>query len=213
MEATGRTRKFILVLLVSIAALLIFEGGARAELKYLDVKVGDEAPDFILRDLDGETIILSAFEGEKVVMIDFWATWCNVCKKEMPTINENYIKYKDKGYVVLSVVLNASDERGVRKIQSEKNLQFPILLDTGWKVSKLYGLQGPIPVKIVIDVNGVIRFTHYGEFPHGENEIPYVIEELITEIPPQAIQAPEASPEPEASDEPAETSKAADKTQ
>jgi alkyl hydroperoxide reductase subunit AhpC len=84
---------------------------------------------------------------------------------------------------VLSIVLNASDEKGVRKTKDLMKLEYPILLDTEWEVSKKYGLEGPIPVKVVVDVKGIIRFTHFGGFPPGENEIPYVVEALLTELP------------------------------
>lgn len=179
----SRIKKMFCAALISAAALSVFQSRAEAELKYTSVKVGDPAPDFALQTLGGETIRLSSYKGKKVVLLDFWATWCNVCKKELPTINKDYKKYRDQGYEVLSVVLNASDAQGVRNIQKKKKLEFPILLDLDWKASKKYGLEGPIPVMVVIDVNGIVRFTHFGEFPHGENEIPYVVEELLTELP------------------------------
>lgn len=181
-----RAVKVLLVTLASVVALFAFEQSAGAELKYIGVKVGEAAPDFVLKTLDGESIRLSSYEGKKVVLLDFWATWCNVCKKQLSTTNKDYNKYRDQGFEVLSVVLNASDAKGVRKIRKLKKLDFPILLDKQWKVSKKYGLEGPIPVMVVIDVNGIVRFTHFGEFPHGENEIPYVVEELLSELPQAA---------------------------
>lgn len=179
----GHTKKIFFAALTLGVTLFVFEGSAKADLKYIDVKVGEPAPDFTLETLDGKKIRLSSYEGRKVVLLDFWATWCNVCKKQLLSINRDYNKYRDQGYEVLSIVLNASDAAGVRKIQKLKKLDFPILLDDAWKVSKKYGLEGPIPVMVVIDVNGIVRFTHFGEFPRGENEIPYVVEELLAELP------------------------------
>jgi peroxiredoxin len=169
--------------LVFVVVLFAFEQSARAELKYTDVKVGEPAPDFVLKNLAGKKVRLSSYKGKKVVLLDFWATWCNVCKKQLPAINRDYNKYRDQGYEVLSIVLNASDAAGVRKIKKSKKLDFPILLDAQWKVSKKYGLEGPIPVMVVVDINGIVRFTHFGGFPDGENEIPYVVEALLSEIP------------------------------
>ncbi len=174
--------KILLMSLTLVAALFAFEPSVRADLKYIDVEVGEPAPDFTLETLDGKKISLSSYEGKKVVLLDFWATWCNVCKKQLSRINRDYNKYRDQGFETLSIVLNASDAAGVRKIQKKKKLDFPILLDTKWKVSKKYGLEGPIPVMVVVDVNGIVRFTHFGEFPRGENEIPYVVEELLSEL-------------------------------
>ena len=183
MNTHRRIRKLIFILLVFGATFMPLHGRVQADLKYIGVKVGEPAPDFKLKTLEGKFVSLSSFKGEKIVMIDFWATWCNVCKKELITINEDYVKYRDQGLEILSIVLNASDEKGVRKIRDSKELSYPILLDTEWKVSKKYGLEGPIPVKVVIDINGIIRFTHFGGFPPGENEIPYVVEALLSEFP------------------------------
>ena len=175
-------RVTLLVTLALVVVFFAFERGAMADLKYIDVKVGEPAPDFTLKTLDGKKIRLSSYEGKKVVLLDFWATWCNVCKKQLPMINRDYNKYRDQGFETLSIVLNASDAAGVRKIQKKKKLDFPILLDDEWKVSKKYGLEGPIPVMVVIDAKGIVRFTHFGGFPPGENEIPYVVEELLAEL-------------------------------
>jgi peroxiredoxin len=182
-EDMGCRKKMFLAALALAMLFCMFHSRAEAELKYIGVNVGDPAPDFVLKTLGGKPVRLSSYQGKKVVLLDFWATWCNVCKKELPRINSNYKKYRDQGYEVLSIVLNASDANGVRKIKKQKKLEYPILLDSDWKVSKKYGLEGPIPVKVVVDGKGIIRFTHFGEFPHGENEIPYVVEELLTELP------------------------------
>lgn len=176
-------KKLFIAMLTLAVLLCMAHGRAEAELKYIGVNVGDPAPDFTLQTINGKTIRLSSYKGKNVVLLDFWATWCNVCKSELSEINRNYKKYRDEGYEVLSIVLNASDIQGVREIKNEKDLVFPILLDSDWEVSKKYGLEGPIPVKVVVDAKGIIRFTHFGEFPHGENEIPYVVEELLTELP------------------------------
>lgn len=182
-EGMGGMKKFVGALLVVAAALSVFQGPARAELKYIGVKVGEPAPDFSLKTLDGRTVKLSSFEGKKVVLLDFWATWCNICKRELPKINKDYKKYRDRGYEVLSIVLNDTAPRRIRRLRKEKKLEFPILIDSNERVSSLYGLEGPIPVIVVIDVKGIVRFTHFGGFPPGENEIPYVLEELLTELP------------------------------
>ncbi|MBI5117525.1 TlpA family protein disulfide reductase [Candidatus Poribacteria bacterium] len=179
------SRMMRLSCLLLLFALLIFMNGriAEAELKYIGVREGDPAPDFSLATIDGQSFTLSSFRGKKVVLLDFWATWCNVCKKELPTINKDYKKYRQRGYEVLSIVLNANDMEGIRRVKEEKAIEFPILLDSKWDVSKLYGLEGPIPVMVVIDAKGIVRFTHFGEFPAGENEIPYVVEALLGEMP------------------------------
>lgn len=177
-----RIHKLFCITLAAGMVLSMSHSRANAELKYIGVKVGEPAPDFKLKTLEGETIQLSSYKGKKVVLLDFWATWCNVCKRQLPVINEDYKKYRESGFEVLSIVLNSSDAKGVRKVQKKEDLEFPILLDTDWKVSDKYGLEGPIPVMVVVDGSGIIRFTHFGEFPPGESEIPYVVEELLSEL-------------------------------
>ncbi len=179
-------RKTSFVLLALVLFFPAFADRADAELKYVGVKVGEPAPDFSLTTLGGETIKLSSFEGNKIVLIDFWATWCNICKKELPKINRDYKKYRKKGFEVLSIVLNDTDPERIVRLKREKKLKFPILIDSEEQVSSLYGIEGPIPVLVVIDGNGIVRFTHFGGFPSGENEIPYVVEALLSELHAEA---------------------------
>jgi peroxiredoxin len=162
--------------------VLVLHTHAEAEIKYLGVAVGDQAPDFSLKTLDGRTVQLSSLRGEKVVAIDFWATWCSVCVKELPTISKYYSEYRDKGFEVLSIVLNPGDREEIERVKKELNIDFSILLDANWEVANRYGLEGPVPVILVIDGKGIIRFTHFGDFPPGESELPYVIEELLSEL-------------------------------
>jgi peroxiredoxin len=175
-------KKGFSALLVLAVFFLVFQTRAGAEMKYLGVEVGDPAPDFTLKTLDGRTVQLSSLRGEKVVAIDFWATWCSVCVKELPTISKYHNKYRDKGFEVLSIVLNPGDLDEINRVKKENNIDFSILLDAEWEVANRYGLEGPVPVMLIIDGKGIIRFTHFGDFPPGESEIPYVVEELLSEL-------------------------------
>jgi peroxiredoxin len=175
-------KKSVFALLVLSTFFLAFQTHAEAGMKYLGVEVGEPAPDFTLKTLDGRTVQLSSLRGEKVVAIDFWATWCSVCVKELPTIRKYYNQYRDQGFEVLSIVLNPGDVEEIHRVKKENDIDFSILLDIEWKVANTYGLEGPVPVLLVIDAKGIIRFTHFGDFPPGENEIPYVVEELLSEL-------------------------------
>ena len=146
------------------------------------LKIGDKAPDFKLKDVaTGRTVTLSEFAGKKVVMLEFWATWCDICKREMPNLVKLQAAWRPKGFEILSVVL--PPEKGVKEIVKEKKLNYPALLDADLTVAtKLYGLAGPIPLKVVIDHKGVIRYTHVGDYPPGEDELPFVVEDLVKEM-------------------------------
>jgi peroxiredoxin len=146
------------------------------------LKIGDKAPDFKLKDVvTGKTVALSEFTGKKVVMLEFWATWCDICKREMPNLVKLQTEWRPKGFEILSVVL--PPEKGVKEIAREKKLNYAVLMDADLTVAtKLYGLAGPIPLKVVIDHKGLIRYTHVGDYPPGENELPFVLEDLVKEM-------------------------------
>ena len=109
-----------------------------------------EHADFTLTDLDGKTWTLQSLHG-KVVLVNFWATWCPPCRKEMPDLDALYRKFKDKGLVVLAI----SDEEmvKVKPFLAERNLAFPILLDPGRKINDLFRVDG-IPKTFIYNREG-----------------------------------------------------------
>jgi peroxiredoxin len=109
-----------------------------------------EHADFTLTDLDGKNWTLQSLHG-KVVLVNFWATWCPPCRKEMPDLDALYRKFKDKGLVVLAI----SDEEmaKVKPFLAERSLAFPILLDPGRKINELFRIEG-IPKTFIYDREG-----------------------------------------------------------
>ena len=106
--------------------------------------------DFTLSDLQGKSWHLRDLKG-KVVLVNFWATWCPPCRKEMPDLQALYDKYKDEGLVVLSI----SDEEAakVNPFIAERKITYPVLLDPGRKVNGAYVVEG-IPKTFVYDREG-----------------------------------------------------------
>jgi peroxiredoxin len=109
-----------------------------------------ENADFSLSDLKGKSWHLRDLKG-KVVLVNFWATWCPPCRKEMPDLQVLYDKYKDQGFVVLSI----SDEEAakVSPFITERNISYPVLLDPGRKVNEAFVVEG-IPKSFVYDREG-----------------------------------------------------------
>ena len=106
--------------------------------------------DFTLNDLQGKSWSLKDLRG-KVVLVNFWATWCQPCRKEMPDLDALYKRFKDQGFVILGI----SDEESakVKELLAEKNVSYPVLLDPGRKVNELFRIEG-IPKNFVYDRNG-----------------------------------------------------------
>ncbi|PYS80607.1 MAG: hypothetical protein DMF70_10555 [Acidobacteria bacterium] len=105
---------------------------------------------FTLTDLQGKSWTLQALRG-KVVLVNFWATWCQPCRREMPDLDALYQRFKDQGLVVLAI---SDEEAGkINELLAEKKVSYPILLDPGSRVYKLFRLDG-IPKSFVYDRDG-----------------------------------------------------------
>lgn len=106
--------------------------------------------DFTLTDLQGKTWTLQALHG-KVVLVNFWATWCQPCRKEMPDLDALYRRFKDQGLVILGISDEESDK--VKQLLGERSVAYPILLDPGRKVNELFRIDG-IPKSFLYDHSG-----------------------------------------------------------
>lgn len=122
---------------------------------------GHFAPDFVLRTLEGNIVRLSEFRGQKVVLINFWATWCPPCRLEMPTMQQIYSEYKGRGFEIVAVNIESDAKQAISDFVKELRLTFPIALDTDMKVSRKFRLIG-LPVSILIDRQGIIRAKDIG---------------------------------------------------
>ncbi len=119
------------------------------------------APIFELPDINGKKVSLADFKG-KVVLINFWATWCGPCKAEMPSLNNLYAAFKNEGFVVLAVSLDPS-EKPVRSFVAEKGLAFPVLMDPEKEVYFDLYAAFAMPTSFLIDRKGMIAEKFIGE--------------------------------------------------
>ena len=116
--------------------------------------VGTPAEDFQLVDLNGKLQSLSEYRG-KIVLLNFWATWCKPCTTEMPAMQTTYDKLREKGFIVLAVN-ELEDDAKVREHIKQYGHTFPVLMDRDNKVANQFGVFG-LPVSVFIDGSGVVR--------------------------------------------------------
>jgi len=116
--------------------------------------VGSPAPEIVLKDLQGRDVKLSDLRG-KVVLVNFWATWCKPCKEEMPAMQASYDKLRDKGFVVLAVNELEDTARVAEHIRTHGHT-FEVVMDHNNQVANVYGVVG-LPASFLIDPQGIVR--------------------------------------------------------
>lgn len=139
---------------------------------------GGRAQDFTLSDINGNKITLSEMRG-KVVMIEFWATWCPPCRQSIPDLNTIFNKYKDRGFVLLAISLDkGSDAQSlIMSFIKEYPMAYTVLLDNG-DTGRKYGVSS-IPTSFIIDKTGRIANKHIGYSPNSASAISQEIEALL----------------------------------
>ncbi len=164
---------FVLVLL----AVASFLSCSRKE-KEAAVSSNDAAPSFILSSLKGDRAGLNDYMG-KVVMVEFFASWCPPCQEAAPKIRSVYEKYKDKGFVVLAIAIDEGPTAvsAVGNFVKEFDIHYPVLLNDG-KVSSQYQVIS-IPTSFIIDKQGKIRNRHIGLSPDFTDTLSKEIEPLL----------------------------------
>jgi len=139
-----------------------------------------KAINFTLKNLDGKPTRLSDYYNKNVILIDFWATWCVPCIKELPHFQSFYDKYKEKGLEILAITIDGPESIAlVRTFIKRYKYTFPVLLDTESKVVALYNPRVIMPYTILIDWEGNIQYVHQGYSPGDEIHLEQKIIELL----------------------------------
>jgi len=141
----------VIALLVALAGLPDFDGwsmGSRVP------TVGMQAEDFSLIDLEGKSQNLSQYRG-KIVLVNFWATWCKGCTTEMPAMQATYDRLRDKGFVILAIDELEGDAE-VREHIRQHGYTYQVLMDRDNKVANQFGVFG-LPVSVFIDQEGRVQ--------------------------------------------------------
>lgn len=157
------TRGIILVLLVIAIAYTVYSTATKDKVKVL--KEGSQAPDFELVDLNGETHRLSDYKGQGV-FLNFWGTWCEPCKTEMPAMDRQYAAYKNQGVQILAVNI-AQSEFEVQKFINNLNVNFPVVIDKTKSVMTAYNIR-PLPTTILVNPQGKVQKIITGEMTEAQ---------------------------------------------
>jgi len=121
--------------------------------------VGSPAPEIALKDLQGQEVKLSDLHG-KIVLLNFWATWCKPCKEEMPAMQASYDKLRDQGFVVLAVNELEDVDKVIEHIRTHGHT-FLVVMDHDNRVANRYGVVG-LPASFLIDRQGIVREHIFG---------------------------------------------------
>lgn len=160
--------------LLALTVLSLAGTGAAAALPAIGVK----APDFASKSDSGRNVRLSELRGQ-VVVINFWASWCNPCRQELPLLNKIYTQYRNAGFMLLAVNVD-DNRRDAEAMLKRMNLRFPTLFDGDKNVAKLYGVD-MMPATLVIDRDGRVRYVHRGYYDGYERKYEQQVRELLKE--------------------------------
>ena len=163
--------------LLGAAALALSGAVALPPAAYAAAPAGN-APDFTLKSDSGQNLRLQEQRG-RVVLINFWATWCGPCRVEMPHLNRLYDKYRSAGFQLLGVNID-EDPAKAQALATKLGLQFPVLFDADKRVSKLYDLT-TMPSTVLVDRDGRVRYVHRGYRDGFESTYEQQIRALLKE--------------------------------
>ena len=163
-----------LTILLFLGLIFLFPRCAQKE------KESALAPDFTLKTLDDQEITLSKLRG-KVVLLDFWATWCGPCKESTPHLVQIYKTYQQKGLEIIGMNVDRGDVSGVHRFIKSMDIPYPVII-TPDEVQRNYGVTG-LPTTILLDKQGRVRDKILGFSIKIGQEIAAKVGELISENP------------------------------
>lgn len=142
------------------------------------IVAGKLAPAFELPTRDGKTLGTATLRG-RIVLINFWASWCGPCRTEMPVLNQLAKQYAARGVTIVGVNVEPERQPALEWLKTTP-VNFPVLFDADSKVSTAYQVTG-MPTTVILDRKGVVRYVHKSYAPGAENEYLDQIRALIRE--------------------------------
>ena len=149
----------MLAILIAVILTGIYVRSVRTPHSKAGIKKGNIAPDFVLPQLDGTPLRLSAYRG-KVVLLDFWATWCDPCRKETPHFLELQQQYAGRGFQIIGISMDDTSEP-VRGFYQQFHVNYPVVMGDA-KTGEAYGGVLGLPIAFLLDRDGRIVAKHLG---------------------------------------------------
>lgn len=174
MNLESAFKKLFLSLSVICSFLILMQKEIGSNQK---IEIGMSAPNFTLKSLEGERISLLDFKG-KVVLLDFWATWCPPCRFSIPALIKIQKKFKEKNFAVLGINIDENRKLVPRFVRRYK-INYPVLYGGGERVMWDYGIR-PIPTFFLLDTDGKIAKIYLGFYPNMEEEWEEEITQLLS---------------------------------
>ncbi len=162
------------MILAVVGLLVSCEKKSGQEIRKLEI--GRSAPDFLLNDIRGRGWNLSDLRG-KVVLVNFWATWCPPCREKLPDLQALYEGLPREKFEILAI-LNNDDPRLAEALAAKIGLTFPILTDPGSKVATSFGLTG-VPETFIIDPDGILRGKILGPRSWNSPKVRKMLEQYL----------------------------------
>jgi len=139
-----------------------------------------QVADFVLKDVDGRSHALSDHLGKSVILISFWATWCEPCKKEMDQLQALFEAHSEEGLMIFSISMDEPETVGdARPFVKQRGFTFPVLLDTESQVTNQLNPRRAAPFSLIIDLDGKTAWTHEGYVPGDEKKLEAAVLEAL----------------------------------
>ena len=167
--------------LCAIAAVAMAAGGFEA-LAESAIKPWKGKPTLVLvgNDVEGKPVDLKSMQG-RVLVVNFWATWCEPCRDEMPSLQRLRDKLAGKPFEVITVTFGESAEK-ITHFLGKEQIKLPVLLDTQKEAAKGWGVGG-LPMTFLVDARGRVRYSVFGERDWSEGSSLALVEKLLAEAP------------------------------
>ena len=153
------SKRLIIYGIVALCLVGLYIASRRTAAKPKPAASGNAAPDFTVTDIDGRKLTLSDLKG-KVVLLDFWATWCTPCRAEIPHFVEMQNKYGPQGFQVIGISMD-DDAKPVREFYQQYKMNYPVAVGDDKLADQFGGVMG-LPVNFLIDREGRIHSKHLG---------------------------------------------------